>query len=56
MLLAHFLLGHNIGGNINERARRILYYRLSCPGHQERWEDTFLNAFSEYGTIQATAR
>jgi ectoine hydroxylase-related dioxygenase (phytanoyl-CoA dioxygenase family) len=56
LLLAHFLLGHNIGGNITERTRRILYYRLSCPGHDERWEYTFLNPFREYGTLQATAR
>ncbi len=53
LLLAHFLLGHNIGGNITKRTRKILYYRLSCSGHDERWEDTFLDAFREYPTIQA---
>ncbi|MDE3207118.1 MAG: phytanoyl-CoA dioxygenase family protein [Acidobacteriota bacterium] len=53
LLLAHFLLGHNIGGNVTERTRRILYYRLSCPAHHERWEDTFRNAFREYPAVQA---
>jgi ectoine hydroxylase-related dioxygenase (phytanoyl-CoA dioxygenase family) len=56
VLLAHFLLGHNIGGNTTDRTRRLLYYRLSCPGHQERWEETFLNAFAEYSAIQEVAR
>ena len=56
LLLAHFLLGHNIGGNITDRTRRILYYQLSCPGHQDQWEETFLDAFSEYAPIQAIAR
>ncbi|HJV09179.1 MAG TPA: phytanoyl-CoA dioxygenase family protein, partial [Acidimicrobiales bacterium] len=35
LLLAHFLLGHNTGGNTTDRVRRIAYYRLSCPGHAE---------------------
>ena len=48
LLLAHFLLGHNIGGNLSFYTRRILYYRLSCTGHEERWAETFLDAFTEY--------
>lgn len=51
LLLAHFLLGHNIGGNTTDRTRRILYYRLSCPGHEDRWESTFSDAFQEYPAI-----
>ena len=27
LLLAHFLLGHNSGGNTTDRVRRIAYYR-----------------------------
>ena len=52
LLLAHFLLGHNSGGNTTDRVRRIAYYRLSCAGHEERWEDTFLEAFTEYAPVQ----
>lgn len=48
LLLAHFLLGHNTEGKTTDRVRRIAYYRLSCEGHRERWEDTFLDAFAEY--------
>jgi len=41
VLLAHFLLGHNTKGNLGPSTRRMLYYRLSCPDHGQRWADTF---------------
>lgn len=52
LLLAHYLLGHNTGGNTTDRVRRIAYYRLSCEGHAARWRDTFLDAFAEYAPVQ----
>lgn len=52
LLLAHFLLGHNTGGNTAERVRRIVYYRLSCEGHKDRWEETFLDPFTEYEPVR----
>jgi len=52
LLLAHFLLGHNTGGNTTDRVRRIAYYRLGCEGHASRWEDTFLDAFTEYAPVR----
>ncbi len=52
LLLAHFLLGHNTGGNTTGRVRRIAYYRLSCDGHDGRWEGTFLDAFAEYAPVR----
>lgn len=55
LLLAHFLLGHKIGGNLSSQTRRVLYYRLSCAGHQERWADTFLDAFAEYVPVKQAA-
>jgi len=48
LLLAHYLLGHNIGGNYeSEQTRRALYFRLSALGHashrseflQDPWHD-----------------
>jgi ectoine hydroxylase-related dioxygenase (phytanoyl-CoA dioxygenase family) len=52
LLLAHYLLGHNTGGNTTGRVRRIAYYRLGCPGHETRWEETFLDAFVEYSPVR----
>jgi hypothetical protein len=52
LLLSHFLTGHNIGGNLCPRTRRMLYYRLGCPGHGERWEATFTDALTEYAPVR----
>jgi len=55
LLLAHFLLGHNIGGNTSTDTRRILYYRLAADGHAERWAETFLDPFTEYPSLRTVA-
>jgi hypothetical protein len=55
LLLAHFLLGHNIGGNTSTDTRRILYYRLAADGHAGRWAETFLDPFTEYPSLRAVA-
>jgi len=51
LLLAHFLLGHNTGGNLTSTTRRMLYYRLGCPDHASRWATTFLEPFTEYAPV-----
>jgi hypothetical protein len=55
VLLAHFLLGHNKGGNTSDHERRTLYYRLAVPGHADRWEATFLDAWTEYAPVRRHA-
>jgi hypothetical protein len=55
LLLAHYLLGHNTGGNTSADVRRILYYRLAADGHADRWADTFLDPFTEYPGLRALA-
>ena len=52
LLLAHFLLGHNTGGNASDHVRRIVYFRLSCEGHAAHWEETFLDAFADYAPVR----
>lgn len=52
LLLAHFLLGHNGGGNVTDRPRRIIYYRLSCDAHDDHWDETFLDVFAEYAPLR----
>jgi hypothetical protein len=52
LLLAHFLLGHNTGGNTSTRTRRVLYYRLQCPGHPGHWEETFRSVWTEYAPVR----
>jgi hypothetical protein len=52
LLLAHFLLGHNKGGNMASHSRRTIYYRLAVPGHAAYWESTFLDPWTEYAPVR----
>ncbi len=53
VLLAHYLLGHNIGGNYeSERTRRALYWRLRVPGHADHWADCLTDPWHEYDNIR----
>jgi hypothetical protein len=52
LLLSHFLTGHNMGGNEVGQLRRTVYYRVSVPGHAQRWEETFLDPWVEYPPVQ----
>lgn len=56
LFLAHFLLGHNKGGNTSSQTRRTVYYRLSVPGHLQRWHDTFLDAWTEFPRVRDQPR
>ncbi|MEN3272382.1 MAG: hypothetical protein V7636_1143 [Actinomycetota bacterium] len=53
LVLAHFLTGHNGGGNTSDHVRRTIYYRLATPGHATRWEATFLDPLHEYRPVAA---
>jgi Phytanoyl-CoA dioxygenase (PhyH) len=52
LLLAHYLTGHNKGGNTSESVRRTIYYRLAVPGHRDRWEATFEDPWAEYAPVR----
>jgi hypothetical protein len=52
LLLAHFLLGHNQGGNVQDWWRRTVYFRLAVAGHADRWESTFLDPWTEYEPVR----
>jgi len=48
LVLSHFLLGHNKGGNTAGHVRRTIYFRLAVPGHARRADQTRLDAWLEY--------
>jgi hypothetical protein len=53
VLLAHYLLGHNIGGNYEGgRIRRALYWRLRAPGHTARWADCLADPWHEFESVR----
>jgi hypothetical protein len=55
VVLSHFLLGHNKGAHDGPRDRRTVYYRLAVPGHPQRWDATFLDAWAEYPPVREVA-
>lgn len=52
LLLAHYLLGHNIGGNESDTVRRMLYYRISGRGHDEEAARILVEPWYEYGPVR----
>ncbi|WP_046585177.1 phytanoyl-CoA dioxygenase family protein [Streptomyces mangrovisoli] len=54
LLLAHYLLGHNIGGNYaSERTRRALYYRISAAGHADHREAFLQDPWLDYPALRS---
>lgn len=53
LLLSHYLLGHNKGGNTTDTVRRTIYFRLRTEDHETRWRDTLLDAWTEYAPVRA---
>jgi len=53
LLLAHYLLGHNIGGNYaSQQTRRALYFRLSNTEHKTRQEEFLQEVWLEYEPLR----
>jgi hypothetical protein len=48
VLFAHYLLGHNIGGNTGPDRRETIYYRLQAHGHRDRWREVVTDPLSEF--------
>lgn len=55
LLLAHYLLGHNIGGNTSATTREAVYFRLRREGHRERWQDCVEDPLLEFEPVRAAA-
>ena len=54
LLLAHYLLGHNIGGNDeSERTRRALYFRISNIDHASHREAFLQDTWLDYEPIRS---
>jgi hypothetical protein len=48
VLFAHYLLGHNIGGNTGPERRETIYYRLHAHGHRARWREVVTDPLLEF--------
>jgi hypothetical protein len=57
VLLAHYLLGHNMGGNTSALVRRVVYFRLQAEGHRTRWRECVQDPLFEFEPVRpASAR
>ena len=54
LVLAHYLLGHNTGGNYESREiRRCVYYRARKLGHSDRWREAITDEWLEFDGVRA---
>jgi hypothetical protein len=50
--LAHYLLGHNMGGNLSSAVRRVVYLRLRSNTHIDRWREYVQNELLEFVAVR----
>jgi hypothetical protein len=55
LLLAHYLLGHNIGGNTSAVTREVVYFRLNREGHRGRWRECVQDPLLEFEPLREVA-
>lgn len=53
LLLAHYLLGHNIGGNTFPAVRRAVCFRVKRAGHDPRWRAFLTDPWLDYHAVRA---
>ena len=53
VLLAHYMLGHNMGGNTSGVTREVVYFRLRRAGHRDRWREVVQDPLLEYEPVRA---
>jgi ectoine hydroxylase-related dioxygenase (phytanoyl-CoA dioxygenase family) len=54
LVLAHYLLGHNTGGNYeSDEIRRCVYYRVRKLGHLDRWREAITDERLEFDGVRA---
>jgi Phytanoyl-CoA dioxygenase (PhyH) len=53
LLLAHYLLGHNMGGNLSGSVRRVVYFRLQSQDHASRWQQCVQDPLLEFAPVRA---
>jgi hypothetical protein len=52
LLLAHYLLGHNIGGNTSNAIRRAVYFRVKRSDHDLRWREFLQDVWWDYEPVR----
>lgn len=53
LLVAHYLLGHNIGDNTSDATRRCAYFQVRRHDHDARWREFLRDAWLDYPPVRA---
>lgn len=53
LVLASYLLSHNIGGNTSSNLRRTVYFRLKAAGHEATWRECVQDELYEFDAVRA---
>ncbi|MGB9365551.1 MAG: phytanoyl-CoA dioxygenase family protein [Xanthobacteraceae bacterium] len=53
LLLAHYMLGHNMGGNLSSSVRRVVYFRLKSEAHEAHWRDYVRDELLEFAAVRS---
>ncbi len=56
LLLAQYLLGHNMGGNLASAVRKVLYFRLRTEDHRKHWRTCVQDTLFELAPVRAAFR
>jgi Phytanoyl-CoA dioxygenase (PhyH) len=52
LFVGHYMLGHNMGGNMSTDIRRVVYFRLKSDAHVPRWRDYVRDALLEFTPVR----
>ncbi|MFL5239358.1 MAG: phytanoyl-CoA dioxygenase family protein [Rhizomicrobium sp.] len=52
LFLGHYMLGHNMGGNLSGDVRRVVYFRLKSNMHVARWREYVQNPLLEFAPLR----
>jgi hypothetical protein len=55
MVLAHCLFGHNMGGNLSSKVRRVFYFRMKSDAHVDHWREYVQDEHFEFAPVRKAA-
>lgn len=53
LLLAHYLLSHNMGGNTGPDCRKMLYFRVCTSAHRSQWREMIDDPLHDFPAVKA---
>jgi hypothetical protein len=53
MFVGHYLLGHNMGGNLSPKIRRVVYFRVKSDAHVEHWREFVQDELLEFAPVRS---